>query len=199
MEGQGRRPARTLFATLSVLVVVAAAFVLEGVVSEDKSGWPWPFKSTARAGVARVKYVEEYTRCKDVSVLVEEIPQDRVEELLASLAPGWEVISSAGPEVEIRRRTDGFCPDHLDFRFISLYKGTPGESLHVCVFRGKKADPAFLVKERRDLDEAALAPYPKDREDLRTGVLVGHEPEDTVPFDPDEKVAKYLEGLTETR
>jgi hypothetical protein len=199
VEGPGHGKVRALLLALAVLTVVVAAFVLEGVLAKDTGGWPWAFRSpTQLPGVSRVTYVQKYTRCGDTSSSVKEVPSDQVDALVAALAPGWKTKETRDGGLEIEKETDGFCPDHQDYRFIALYRGSPGEPLHVCVFRGKKADPIFLVRERRDLDEEALAPYPKERERLKAGVLVP-EPGDPEPGDVDEKVNTYLQGIAEKR
>ena len=197
MERPGRRTAAGLLVVISALTVVAAAFVLEGIFFKHAGVWPWVFRAREQAPVfAKVTYVQKFTRCGDAIATVRDMPKEEVAGLLAALAPGWRVTWSEDSNVEVQRDLDDFCPEHRDYRFVVLYRDSPAESLRVCVFRGKKIDPAFLVREITDLTEDRL--YPRERAELRAGVLVP-DPQDTAPGDVDEKVAAYLQGIAEGR
>ena len=202
MEKPGQSRVRAALLALLALTAVAGVLVLRGVLAEKGGAIKWPFAGKAGvepAETLRVTYVERYARCGDTVRSVIEIPTGERDSLLSNLGAEWKVGARNESGLELERDVAGFCPEHRDYRYVVLYRATPLEPLHVCVFRGKKADPAFLVKERRDLDEAALAPYPKEREALRSGIIVGPGPEDSEECDVDEKVDTYLQGIAETR
>lgn len=195
MEGRARRAIRVVIATLAVLTVVAAASVLEGALAGEPGGrWPWFFGANTRSPLAAtVTYVQRYSRCGDTTTSAVETTKDELPGVLAGLPAGWMVKESRDTSAIVQRDVDGFCPEHEDYRFIALYRGSPAEKLHVCVFRGRKADPVFMVKECRDLTEDAL--YPQDRERLKAGVPVFPEAEDPPGVDLDEKAGLYLSGI----
>lgn len=199
MERHGRKAVRGLVLVLSVLTVVAAVFVLEGILAKDTGGrWPWFSGASVQSpGIAKITYVQKFTRCGDVTTSVTEIPEDELESAVAALASGWTVSRAGSSSAVAQKDVDEYCPDHLDFRLIALYRGAPGVEVHVCVFRGKKIDSAFIAKERRDLTEDVL--YPQDRQRLRVGLLVTYDDEDPADVDLDEKVDSYLQGIAEGR
>lgn len=197
MEKRGSSPLRGVIIALAALTVIAGAFVLEGILARETGGqWPWFGATPASPAPARVTCLERFTRCGDVATTVQEVPREQLSGFIAGLSPGWSAKESAEGDVEARKDTDGYCPEHRDYRFIALYSLVPTEPPVVCVFRGKKADPKYLIRQVRDLTEAGL-PL-RDRDQLRLGMPVG--PGFTDPFpdgtDVDQVVATFLEGLT---
>jgi hypothetical protein len=199
MDGRRRNGLRVTLAVLSVLTVVAAALVLEGVRNEGSgSGWPWSFSMRPKeTGTATLTYSMRYSGCKDAVTSVTELPQTDLQGVVATLAGTWIVVESTEDRVRVERETSGYCPVHEDFRLIALFRGSPAERLHVCVFRGQKIDPAFITRERRDLTEDVL--YPQERERLRAGILITREDGDPLDLDLDEKADAYLQGIGEGR
>ncbi|MGE5578502.1 MAG: hypothetical protein ACM3WU_00540 [Bacillota bacterium] len=199
MQGRHRKALRVTLAVLSILTVVAAALVLEGVLHDGSGGrWPWPFGTRKTPpGAATVTYSMRYAGCKDVVSSVTELPQTDLAGVVATLAGTWTVVESADSHVRVERETGGYCPVHEDFRFVALFKGSPTEKPHVCVFRGQKADPAFITRERRDLTEDVL--YPQEKKSLQAGILITREASDPPDLDLDEKADALLQGIGEGR
>ncbi len=199
MEGRGNKRFRAILATLSVLVIVAAAFVLDGMRKEGSGlRWPWSSGAIVQApGTATVTCKERYTRCNDVISTVTEVPLGDFESTLAAMSAGWNLSESTSSQAILQRDIDGFCPEHENYRLIALYKATPGDVSHVFVFRGRKIDPAFIVKERKDLTEERL--YPQERARLKQGLVVSLDPNDPEDLDLDQKITLYLQGIVEGR
>jgi len=199
MEGRHRKALRVTLAVLSVLTVVAAALVLEGVRNEGSGArWPWSFSMKKTIpGSATLTYMTRYAACKDVVTSVTELPQAELAGALSTLAGVWTVVESTDSHVKVERETAGYCPVHEDFRLIALFRGSPMEKPHVCVFRGQKPDPAFITRERRDLTEDVL--YPQEKERLRAGILITREADDPIDIDLDEKADAHLQGIGEGR
>ena len=202
MEKPSHVRVRAALLVLLVLTAISAVLALRGVFFEQGGVIRWPFAGTAgveSAGTVRLTYIERYTGCGDTVKSTVEVPSDEANSFLAGVGAEWQIAVKSKGDVELQKDVSGFCPEHRDYRFVVLYKATPLEPLHVCVFRGKRADPTLLVKERRDLDETALASYPREREALRSGIVVGPGPEDSENCDVDEKVDTYLQGIAEAR
>lgn len=199
MGKPGQRKLRALLVALSALTIVAAALVLEGLLAEDTlRTWPWFLKNREKTpGVSRITYVEKFLRCGDTITAARDVPEDEVSGVIAGLSPEWRATFGGDRGIEVLREIDDYCSSHRDYRFIALYRDSPGTPAHVCVFRGRKADPAFLIKERRDLTESLL--YPRERESLWAGVEVSLVPEDSLSTDLDGKVDSYLQGVAEGR
>ena len=181
------------------MLAVAGAFMLQGIYGGDLADrWPSLFRAGSRsADTAKLTYAQRFTRCGDVTTSVVEMPAGELAESLAAVSTLWTVTESGDSSATVRKDVDGFCPEHEDFRLIALYRGSPAEKSHVCVFRGRRVDPDFIAKERRDLTEDAL--YPQDRERLRVGILITREDGDPPDLDLDEKAAAFLQGIGEGR
>jgi len=199
MEGHGRRTYRTVVGMLLILIAVAGAFVLEGMYAGGLAGrWPSLFGTGAGpTGTATLTYIQRFTRCGDTTTSVVEMPVGELAGSLAATSALWAVVESGESSATVQQDIDGFCPEHEDFRLIALYRGSPTDKPHVCVFRGKRIDPDFIAKERRDLTEDIL--YPQDRDRLRTGILIAREDGDPPDVDLDEKAAAFLQGIGEGR
>ncbi len=180
MEARGRRAYRIVVGLLTCLCVIAGAYILSRI-------------NEVTNGTATLTYVQRFTRCGDTAQSVVEMPANELAGTLGAVAAGWTVAESKESSATVQKEVDGFCSLHENFRYIALYRGSPAEKLHVCVFRGNKASPNFLVKERRDLTEDAL--YPQDRERLRIGIQVTLVDTDPPDMDLDEKTDAYLQGV----
>ncbi len=133
----------------------------------------------------QISYSTEYAKCGDILVEIVEIPAGEFETSLVTAAAEWGIPALKDESgAKFRKKIDDYCPEHANYRLITLSKG------FVAVFRGKRLDPAFLIKEYRGLPESAL--HERDRELLRAGVILEGEPDEI-----DSIVARYLEGIEE--
>ncbi len=174
-------------AFLAVAALSAIAVFSQMVAKGNfESMLPWSFRK--KESGAEASFLTLYSKCKDTVINRCEIPAD-VDSYILSVGEkgqeGWVLSSRGEKSVEFLREIDDYCPEHAGFRYIVLNQG------YVCVYRGKKKDPAFLHREYTKITESSIV-RPKDKELLRAGFIL----EDN-PSEVDAKVSKYLEGLIE--
>lgn len=172
-----------VFWALCVFCVAMAALVLGKLYSGGRFGEGLPWFNPKTATHSLVTYRTEY-KCKDVIVSTVEVPEVGLDAYLAAVNPEWGKPASGVTGHQFTRLDPGYCPDHARFRLICLSGG------HVAVYRGKTPDPAFLLKEYKDLPESSL--HPRDRDVLREGLVIEDDPDEV-----DALVAKHLEGIKE--
>lgn len=178
---------RLLVAFLAVAALSAiAVFSQMALKGSFQSMLPWNFRRKQTATEA--SFLTHYGKCKDTVIDRCEIPGDIDSYILSVNEKGQEgwILSSRGEKsVEFLREVDDYCPEHARFRYIVLNQG------YVCVYRGKRKDPAFLHREYTKITESSIV-SPKDKELLRAGFVLEDDPSEV-----DGKVSKYLEGLIE--
>lgn len=168
---------------LSAFCVTMAGLVLGKLYLGGESGLSLPWFAPPKPTHSLVTYRTEY-KCGDVAVNTVEVPEAGLQAYLSAVSPEWGSPVSSTVGHQFTRVDPDYCPDHARYRLICLSKG------YVAVYRGKRPDPEFLIKEYKDLPESAL--HPRDREVLREGLLIEGEPDEV-----DRVVARHLEGIKE--